>query len=432
MQQNLIYDYVGWVPCLNGELAFDLVECGLNAKNNAVEIIHHDNDENQNLQEYILLSSTVDWKDFDDDETGTGLWSVFVLSRRALANSNHEGRIYFVPNIEESKEQLQNITEVVRIINSQLNTKKEINFSTKFLKIEEIIYRTCLATSGCYQAEFILEPDGVVWISPSPEDENDRKIIARQAYYYIKYSWHKHQHHDHRAETLTTIHKYNNNEGVAVGLIGDLKKNLVKFKREIDEGSHREILKAKGIVTYAKALVEIMKSKKFIEDDFYNREINHLGYFQESLEISSAGIEKDISLHAQAVNDARAGILFVFAMITPALIVNSGSIKKAYASGGIPSYIQWISSFYSTGINFAWSIGIISLFLFFYISMNSHYGNFWIFWRGFKKSVAFIVKDRSPKRLLSNTHVMCAVIIILGLLMVVFGLHGLFATLNQP
>jgi len=100
MEQNRVYDYVGWVPCLNGALAFDLVECGLNAKNNSVEIIHYDNDGSKNLKEYILLHSTVDWKDFDDSELElTGLWSVFVLSTRSLESKHHEGCIYFVPNI---------------------------------------------------------------------------------------------------------------------------------------------------------------------------------------------------------------------------------------------------------------------------------------------------------------------------------------------
>ena len=111
MQQNLIYDYVGWVPCLNGALAFDLVECGLNAKNDSVEIIHYDNGDNQKLQEYILLSSTVNWQDFDDSEVETGLWSVFLLSVRALDSKEHEGRLYFVPNIKENEEQLEDITE---------------------------------------------------------------------------------------------------------------------------------------------------------------------------------------------------------------------------------------------------------------------------------------------------------------------------------
>jgi len=434
MEQSRMFDYVGWVPCLNGELVFELVECGLNAKNDSVEIIHYDNDSDQNLKEYILLNSTVDWKDFDDKEIELiGLWSVYVISTRPLERNQHEGSIYFMPNSEESKEQRNEIVETVRDINYQLNIGKEINVEAQFLNLEKKLSKTCSGISGCYRAEFILEQDGMVWVDPSLSDEEDRKIIARQAYYYIKYSWHKHQHHDHRAETLTTIHKIHSAGGsdIAERLVGDLKRNLVKFKREIDHTSHRDILKAKGIVTYAKALVEIMRSKRFVDDDFYNREINHLGYFQESLDISSAGIEKDMSLHNQAVNDARAFVLFVFAMITPALIVNNAGIKEAYRLSDIPSYIQWISSLYSTTVNFSLILGIISLFLFIFISINSHYGNFWIFWGGIKKSVAFIVKDSSAGVWFSSTNIMCFLLLVMSFLFVIFGMHGLFLTLNQ-
>jgi len=433
MEQNRMYDYVGWVPCLNGELVFELVECGLNAKNDSVEVIHYDNDSCGNLKEYILLNSTVDWKDFDDKEMEViGLWSVFVLSIRPLESKRHEGSIFFMPNTVESKGERNEIVEIVRDINYQLNTNKEINVPDQFLSLEKRMTETCLGISGCYRAEFILEQDGIVWIDPSPLDEEDRKIIARQAYYYIKYSWHKHQHHDHRAETLTTIHKVHCTDGsdIAERLVGDLKRNLVKFKREIDHTSHRDILKAKGIVTYAKALVEVMRSKRFVGDSFYNREINHLSYFKESLDISSAGIEKDMSLHNQAVNDARAFVLFVFAMITPALIVNNSGIKEAYNFSDIPSYIQWITSLYATSTNFLLILGIVTLFLFSYISINSHYGNFWIFWGGIKKSVAFIVKDRLADSLFSNTNIMCFLLLIMSFLFVIIGVHGLFLTLN--
>ena len=123
--------------------------------------------------------------------------------------------------------------------------------------------------------------------------------------------------------------------------------------------------------------------------------------------------------------------LFVFAMITPALIVNNAGIKEAYRLSDIPSYIQWISSLYSTTVNFSLILGIISLFLFIFISINSHYGNFWIFWGGIKKSVAFIVKDSSAGVWFPSTNIMCFLLLVMSFLFVIFGMHGLFLTLNQ-
>lgn len=427
MTQSEIHgDYVGWVPCLDGDLVFDLVECGLR-NGDSTEIVHYAMDRDESLTEYIILNSTVDWKDFDNKKNELrGLWSVIVLSKRSIANKKHIGTIYFMLNQKSRDEPWRDSLETVREINLQLNTEQDIDIPEEFSRLEESLAKTCSVSRDCFNAKFILEQDGIVWIEPSPKNDDDRKLIARQAYYYIKYSWHKHRHHDARAETLTTAHKIETNESkiyIADRLIGDLKRNLVRFKREIDHTSHRDILKAKGIVSYTKALVEIMRSKGFIDNDFYTREINHLEYFQESLDIISSGIEKDMSLHSQAVNDARAFILFVFAMITPALFINKNSENTL-------GYIQWISDWYSSGMNFITLIAIITTYLFFYISIKSHYGNFWILYSGFKKLVTFIVHDREPNNFLSNTHIVCIIIILLSIFAVIFGIHGVSATIN--
>jgi hypothetical protein len=429
MTQSKIYgNYVGWVPCLNGQLVFDLVECGLK-NGDSTEIVHYARNDNRTLTEYLILHSTVDWKDFDDEEDQlSGLWSVIVLSERSIDSSKHTGNIYFMLNKKDdnNKPWYESI-EITHKINYQLNTEQYADVPKRFLGLEKKLKHTCSTSENCYKAKFVLEQDGVVWIEPLSNDDNERKIIARQAYYYIKYSWHKHQHHDARAETLTTAHKIEDKNAeiyLANSLIGDLKRNLVKFKREIDITSYRDILKAKGIVSYTKALVEIMKSKEFIDNDFYRREINHLEYFQESLDVISSGIEQDMSLHNQAVNNARAFILFLFAMITPALLINKGLDSP-------PSYIRWISNWYSNGLNFTFLIAFITTFLFFYISVTSYYGNFWIFWGGIKKLVALVVKDREPNTFFSNSSVLSILLIIVGIFILFFGLHGLNAALSE-
>lgn len=422
MTQSKIYgNYVGWVPCLNGQLVFDLVECGLK-NGNSIEIVHYAKDKKGRLTEYIILHSTVDWKDFDDEKKELkGIWSIVLLSKRSVDGSSHTGTIYFMLNENKGDEPWRESIEAACEINVQLNTEQPIDIPKKFLDLESSINKTCKISSGCYKSEFVLEQDGVVWVTPLCEDDNDGKIIARQSYYYIKYSWHVHQHHDSRAETLTTVHKVNSDNPelyVANRLIGDLKRNLVKFKREIDHTSHREIFIAKGIVSYAKALVEIMKSKEFINDDSYNKEINHLRYFQESLDITSSKIEKDMALHSQAVGDARAIILFMFAMITPAILANKINIIRP-----LPDYIEWITSWYSSGVSFIVLILIIVFVLFLYVSVNSHFGNFWILWVGFKKSISCIVKDDNPDAFLSNSNVLSITIIFIGLCVLISGIY---------
>ena len=358
MQDQIHNNYVGWVPCLNGQLVFDLIECGLNDnRHRKIEIAHYANDRNNNTTtEYILLHSTVNWKDFDDKEKKwNGLWSVVIVSRRSLESNEHQGHVYLMLKENNSKKQNE-LLDFACKINYDLKTKESVSDVPERLStLEESMTEMCSATKECYKVKFKLEQDGIVWLDPSSEDQNNRRIIARQAYYYIKYSWHKHQHHDSRSETLTTVHECNKNlnkdskKHIALKIIGDLKRNLVKFKRETDTTSHREILKAKGIVSYAKALVEIMKYRGYIDNNLYQREINHLEYFGESLGIISSGIEKDMALYNQAVNHTRAFILFIFAMVTPALVINK---LKNNTMENSPDYIQWISKLYSNGESF--------------------------------------------------------------------------------
>jgi hypothetical protein len=424
--------YVGWVPCLTGQLVFGLVECGLKDNNyRTIEIHHICQGMSGNPVEHVLLHSTVNWKDFGDQDL-KGLWSVVLLSERSLENRIHEGTVYLMLLGDE---ELNGVLDVAHDINHKLKCGKEVD-AKNFSGLQEKINKLCLHKPHFYKVGFNLEEDGVVWLSPFNQgySTDSCQIIARQAYYYIKYAWHRHQHHDSRAETLTTTHAVpsdGNNKEIAKKLIEDLKRNLVIFKRGIDSSSHRQVLKAKGILSYAKALVEIMKSRDFICDKFYEKELNHLNYFEESLGVISDGIEKDISMHNQAVNDARALILFVFAVITPALVINRNHITEIYKSNPIPSYIKWVGDFFSTGTAFSFLICTVTLFFIVYISLQTRFGNFLILMGWIKRAVARIVNDNREKDLFSNATVLSGSIISIGILIIMFSLHGVFLEVSH-
>ncbi|NOR70367.1 MAG: hypothetical protein GQ532_11865 [Methylomarinum sp.] len=418
--------YVGWVPCLNGKLVFDLVECELNdGVNPTIEVVHYDQ-KSDVLVEYVLVHSTVDWKDFGGDDLD-GLWSVILLSERNIQDSSHAGTICFIPKKDEDSIG-SSIIKIASRINMTLNSDEINNVTSEFIELKNELGIAAKLYEKCYLAEFKLDDDGLVWIQPKVKQGDN--IIARQAYYYIKYTWHRHRHHDSRAETLTTVHKvplnflfevlpYNKNKYIAKQLIDDLKRNLVRFKRGIDDASHREVLKAKGIVSYTKSLVEILRAKKFIEHSLYQKEINHLGYFQESLDIISTGIEKNISLHNQAVNDARAVILFIFAIIMPLIIINKGNTDP-------PGVGVWIAGLFSTDVSYLSFIVLMFAAMLVYIKFQFKYGNFGIFHRSLRKSVSYIVTDRKSNDFLSNTNVFSTILIVFSVLLIGFGIFNYF------
>lgn len=429
--ENKEKKYIGWVPCLNGQLVFDLIECGLKKEDHQwIEVIYYGKGTDGEQTEYILAHSVVDWKDFGEKEL-TGVWSVVLLSKRKLKERNHEGTVYFMPK-ERHSEDWDKAEELMRNINLEYKTALKDETSPDLIKhfdqLQQKIDNASKAESVCYKAAFKLEENGIVNLNYCNKNKNknsddlDAKIITRQAYYYIKYTWHRHQHHDSRAETLTTCHEIpveSQNEEIAERLIGDLKRNLVRFKRGIDHSSHREVLKATGILSYTKSLVEIMKSKKFISPDSYDKEMNHLKYFQESLEAISSGIEKDISMHNSAVNDARAVILFIFAILTPALVVNRQAIENVFAKKtsniDLPYYVQFLIDLYSNEVKFSFFVGFIVLLIIVIVSMQSRYGNFWIFWNCITKPVALIINDKNPAKFMSKAQIISFVGMFIGL-----------------
>lgn len=412
MIQKIDYDYVGWVPCLNGQLVFDLVECGLQYdEDKSVSIVHHELDNCGNISEYVFLHSIVNWKDFGG-ESVHGLWSVILFSKLNKLKNNHTGAVYFVLNDNKNKKIdifLENIKE----------TRYELMSNENYQGFSDKICNLIQNLDDIPNVDFILDGDGIVWLKATDNKIYDADIISRQAYYYIKYSWHKHRHHDSRSETLTTAYKFDEHNDnyriyIANEFIGNLKRNLVFLKRDIDNNSYKNITKIKGIICYTKSVIEIMRARKFIDDDLYNKELKHLEYFEGSLDIISSGIDKDIAIYNVAINNIRAIILFVFAVIiSPALIVNRDAIKNSLSSDNVPNYVLWIISWYTNTNSFIFLIiSIVAIFLL-YRFIYFNFGTTGIFFNMVKKSVSLIVGDKYPNNTLSNSNVLITVIIML-------------------
>ena len=98
-------------------------------------------------------------------------------------------------------------------------------------------------------------------------------------------------------------------------------------------------------------------------------------------------------------------------------------VRKINIIRPLPDYIEWITSWYSSGVSFIVLILIIVFVLFLYVSVNSHFGNFWILWVGFKKSISCIVKDDNPDAFLSNSNVLSITIIFIGLCVLISGIY---------
>ena len=124
-------------------------------------------------------------------------------------------------------------------------------------------------------------------------------------------------------------------------------------------------------------------------------------------------------MHNRAVNDARAIILFVFAIMTPALVINRKSITEQFAEAKMPFYVRFVGELYSNETHFLVFAAFISTILIALISLQTRYGNSWIFWRCFTKPIAYMINDQMPDSSLSKTRVISILAMFFGILVMI-------------
>jgi len=81
---------------------------------------------------------------------------------------------------------------------------------------------------------------------------NQDKLLARQAFYYLKYCLHTHTHHSHTAESLTTVHEKSIKDSRDIeNLLRDLKRGINDYRTQAAQFTHT----VSGIALYGKSLL---------------------------------------------------------------------------------------------------------------------------------------------------------------------------------
>jgi len=157
-----------------------------------------------------------------------------------------------------------------------------------------------------YAVDFHVTHSGFVFLkfietereSGEETEEPDQYVLTRQAYYYLKYSIHKHNHHVEEADCLTTIvkHSEENLPNVGLKLMGQLKRELVQIKRiqRKFQKRHGET-EALGILGYMHSLLASCRRAEYIDDDRYFRELDYIAGMRESFSSQHDSIQVEAS-----------------------------------------------------------------------------------------------------------------------------------------
>ncbi len=315
-----------------------MTDCGLYARKAFTSVNHTEADNNHQLRRRILVASDVDWKDKDesDSEQWGGVYHVLLIVDSAINDQEIQGEVHILPkNTAEGCNEWDRIIDEVEKINFAVDKQEDI--ADYFSKIkwsldsynhpQHWVVRFMIDDSGFVGLESDMKSKGL--------DNSGAFILARQSYYYIKHTFHKHQHHDASADSLTTIHS-TPEDGKLIGaiLLKDLKHSLVELKRATLDSDYEGLAHTKGIVSYAKSLAVASNAKELMPRDQMERELKFLDNLDTSLQVKAEAFNNSVQTAQGKGSIFYSTILLLFAMIAPITLVYRDEIIGRLSSEG--------------------------------------------------------------------------------------------------
>lgn len=322
------YQYLGWVPCISGHLDFGLMKPGISGGFTNKKI----KDDNTNRINFgylaqkdhharrIMLQSRVNWRDRLSADEYDGSFRVFVLAEApentCMDSRQLRGSLYIYPTAEQEGSKQENhekpwfheihtAKEIYDQSNGQANgwekPREALNQCYENLQHE-------LDFAGFWRVDFKVTCGGLVFLNTPTESyralsDQEKYLITRQAYYYIKYSLHSHKHHQVEQDSLTTIVPYNSStdgkKEAALKMLCQLKRELTHIKRTLTQEQMLYSDDALGILSYMGSLLTTLHFSRLIDAELHQREENYIDSLRRSFQT-----QESRSKNYRAIEDA--------------------------------------------------------------------------------------------------------------------------------
>ncbi len=311
--------YIGWIPCINGHLDFGLMRVGIQGgftdlkskDSNTVNENFTCSDYGDSHDRRIVLQSKVDWRDSSEFHKDSGKFRVIITAEVNKSHSMDDrylsGNLLIYPLSAEPEDVAQRRKMNVHVLchsikNSKKNRHENFNRLEKVTSAKEGIDN--LSKFSC-SIKFKIEPNGITKLQHNSENptlnEESKYLIARQAFYYLKYSIHVHKHHLAEQDSLTTITPIykdvdDDKSDAGLRLICQLKRELTVLKRIqcIDEKEH-PTNNAVGIVAYVKSLICSLEQSSIIDQIIAKREQERFEYINASFKAQNSKMGNQIN-----------------------------------------------------------------------------------------------------------------------------------------
>lgn len=239
---------IGWIPCLSGDLNFSLMRCGMG--DDAIE---------KNDNGYHIVSSIKDWNDYTEDGKD-GRFRV-ILQMHEDQGPAAKGSICIYPAaLEEENPEMKDLIGLVcraGMPGEELDHAIEAAMQS-IPEVYLIHYETI--RSGLSFLKFI-DPGREDLVT----DREGKRLLMRQAFYYLKYALHNHKHHNDDEDSTASIITLNEGDSLKKAtrlLVSDYVGALVLAKRRIKgieratiDGLGAIVSRYQGKIAYGKSLV---------------------------------------------------------------------------------------------------------------------------------------------------------------------------------
>ena len=315
----------------------------------------------------IIIQSKVDWRDTDHDDYDGQFRVILVAQSDESANlddRNLKGKIVIYPTSEEAenREDREKLPwfELIHTAKSKLeiykssrdqweNSRKELN--EKYDELDRFLTHNNMKNhinNHFHAVHFEVSPQGFAKLGIDSDetsiDEEEKYVVLRQAFYYLKYSIHFHKHHHQKEDSLTTIIpleqcgecdackdkekcvKSNNIEGLK--MLGQLKRELTHLKRTYSSGGQKAYGEELGILSYMGSLCASLKHANYLCNDTYERECKYIDSLTSSFNVQANKRDKSEKCIEDINSTYRTYVAWAFSFISILwLIVIKGYIK---------------------------------------------------------------------------------------------------------
>jgi hypothetical protein len=380
MDNSNYYPFIGWIPCVSGRLCFDLTDCGLPRR---IEFANFNIEQTDDLGErnrFLLVASDIDWKDKDETSRKTGkplsgdfivaVQSCFAPSATSIDGTVH---IFSTTTFESNPTQQKLLYEGARELQASALAAKPIHQAFQQLA-KDLNAET---GNGHWAVDFNISGRGFVRLKPivkphRSQSSDEQKLLLRQVYYYLKYTFHRHQHHDQNNDSLTTIHAIapsadkQGSDNLGEALVQDLKHSIVEMKRKADGCEYETLVRIEGIIAYAESLVVASYAEKLLSKERMDQELQYLENLNRSIQVKVHDFVKGIDESSRKISNINSRILLAFAFIGPFTIVFRDRIREHAQSLGPGDQSNFLIYGMAHALNSWWVTLAFTVFLFIY------------------------------------------------------------------